>query len=151
MPTAKVPNPRKDFLFTIILPGLNPFQAQTVKLPDIDLDSVEHGDTNFDIKTAGRKKIGNLTIGQILDATRPESYFKDWAKLIQDQDLGGGELPSLYKRSCIVQEFSSDGVTVLDTHIYDGCWPVKVNGREFNRKGSDNTMESIELSVDKIR
>jgi hypothetical protein len=151
MPTAKVPNPRKNFQFTIIFPGLDPFQAQDVKLPDFDLDSVEHGDVNYDVKTAGRIKIGNLTISQILSATKSEKYFADWARQIQDQVTGGGELPSLYKRSCIVMELAPDGVSSLDTHIYDGCWPIKINGRELNRKGSDNTMESIELSVDVVR
>lgn len=146
--SAKIPNPRKQFQFTIILPGLNPFLAQEVKQPDVDFDVQEHGDTNFDVKTAGKKKIGMLTVNKIAPADGIDTFFRTWANQIQNTLLGGGALPSNYKRTIMVEEYSNDGVTVLERHIYSGCWPSKINGKDLSRKGSDNTTQSIEFCVD---
>lgn len=145
---AKVANPRKQFQFNVIIPGLNPFLAQEVKLPDSDLDMVEHGDTNFDVKTAGKKKLGMLTVNKILPADGLDQFFRVWQRRIQNTLTGGGELPSVYKEPIMIEEYSSDGITVIDRHIYTGGWPQKINGRDFSRKASENTVESIEFCVD---
>lgn len=147
---AKVPNPRKNFQFNIYLPGLNPFAAQEVKLPDDEFDSVEHGDTGYDVKTAGKRKLGNLTITSILPSITLDDYMKNWRNRIRNFLTGGGELPSVYKAIIMVEEFGPDNLTVIDRHTYNGCWPLKTNGREFSRKGSENTIESIEFSVDEV-
>jgi phage tail-like protein len=146
---AKIPNPRKQFQFNIIIPGFNPFLAQEVKLPDVDFDIQEHGDTNYDVKTAGKKKIGTLTVSKICPADNPgDTQFRQWGKDIQNTDTGGGQAPSQYKRTIIVEEYANDGLTVVERHILKGCWPNKINGKELNRKGSDNTMQTIEFCVD---
>lgn len=146
--SAKISNPRKHFQFTILIPGLNPFLAQEVKLPDVDFDIVEHGDTNFDVKTAGKKKMGQLTVNKIKPADSLDIYMKLWQKRIQNSKTGGGELPSQYKATIAVLEYSNDGQTVIERHTYTGCWPQKRNGIDLNRKGSENTTESIEFCVD---
>ena len=145
---AQIENPRKQFNFSIAVPGLNPFLAQKVNTPDSDIEQVSHGDTNHDIKTGGRIKIGNLMIEKISPATQGDTWFWDWMKAVQNTRLGGGALPSLYKRTLEVVEFSTDGVTVLNRHTYEGCWPTKLNGVELSRLGSDNTLQSVEFSVD---
>lgn len=145
---AHVENPRKQFQFTIIIPGMNPFLAQTVKMADVELDSVEHGDTGFSVKTAGMKKIGKLTVDKISPAEAPDVYFRNWQKTIMNTNIGGGLLPSLYKKGLMIEEYSADGITVINRTFYRGAWPQKVNGHELNRKGSDNTIESIEFEVD---
>lgn len=145
---AKVSNPRKQFQFTIIIPGLDPFLAQEVKTADTEFDVAEHGDTNFLVKTAGIRKIGTLTVSRIQRADRIDTYFKKWADRIQNTVTGGGQLPSQYKTAVIVEEYSNDGITVIERAIYTGCWPQKINGKELSRKGSENTVESIEFSVD---
>lgn len=147
---AKVPNPRKQFQFTIIIPGLNPFLAQEVKLPDVDFDVQEHGDTNFQVKTAGQVKYGTLQVSKIQPATGLDVFMENWARRIQNTLTGGGELPSQYKEQAIVEEFSSDGITVIQRHIYSGVWPSKLNGKDLSRKGSENTIHSIEFCVDEI-
>lgn len=145
---AKVDNPRKQFQFTIIIPGLNPFLAQDVKTPDSEFDSVEHGDTGFLVKTAGLKKIGMLSINKICPADDTDKFFKLWQRQILSTDQGGGQLPSQYKRPILIEEYAPDGITVINREMYRGCWPQKLNGKDLNRKGSDNTIESIDLSVD---
>lgn len=145
---AKVANPRKQFQFNIVILGLNPFLAQEVKSPDIEFDNTEHGDTGFLVKTAGIKKVTALTISKICPADSLDSYFRSWQNRILQTDIGGGQLPSQYKVPILIEEYSSDGVTVVDRHLYRGCWPQKINGKDFNRRGSDNTVESIDFSVD---
>ena len=71
---AQVSNPRKEFNFTIqIAPApINPFLAQKVEIPEITIDQTEHGDTNHDIKTAGRIKFGK----DIEDSVEIKRLFK---------------------------------------------------------------------------
>lgn len=145
---AHVDNPRKQFQFTVIIPGLNPFLCQEVKSPDSDFDEVEHGDTGFFVKTAGMKKIGKLSISKICPADGTDKFMKNWQRRILQTDQGGGQFPSQYKLPILIEEYSSDGRTVINRETYRGCWPQKINGKDFNRKGSENTVEAIEFSVD---
>lgn len=145
---AQIANPRKQFNFTISSPGLNPFLAQKVTLPEVSTDITEHGDTNFLIKTGGIRKIGLLIIEKIMVATGPDNWLRDWILEVQNTQLGGGLLPSIYKRTITVDELSNDGVTIINSHTYYGCWPSKKDPIELNRMGSDNTMERLELCVD---
>lgn len=145
---AQIENPRKQFNFSISIPGLNPFLAQKVTLPDVEVEQVSHGDTNYDVKTGGRLKVGNLSIEKISSATQPDSWFFQWMKAVQNAQLGGGALPIAYKRTIEIVQYSTDGVTVLNRYVYTGVWPAKKNGIELNRMGSENTLESVEFSVD---
>lgn len=145
---AKINNPRKQFNFQITIAGLNPFLCQEVKTPDSEFDIATHGDVNFEVKTAGIKKIGQLTITKIFPVDFPDTAIRDWGSSIQDTRAGGGALPSEYKRTVLVQQFAPDGVTVLEQWEYDGVWPQKRNGIDFNRKSSENTTQSIEFCVD---
>ena len=148
---AMIENPRKEFNFSIFTPGLNPFLAQKVTLPDWEVDEVAHGDTNYDVKTGGRAKFGSLTIEKISVATAPDNWIWLWIRQIQDVFLGGGQLPSTYKRTIEIHEYSTDGITILNRHVLYGVWPKKINGKELNRMGSDNTLEKIEFAVDRPR
>lgn len=144
----KIPNPRKQFQFNIIIAGLNPFLVQEVKTPDVDFDSTEHGDTGYLVKTAGIKKISTLTITNIHRADFPEILFNMWSRDIMNTTIGGGLPPSMYKKSIIVEEYANDGITVIERTTYLGCWPQKINGKDLSRRGSDNTARTIEFQVD---
>ena len=148
---AQIPNPRKQFNFTIQTPGLNPFLAQKVTIPDFEIDVVEHGDTNFDVKTGGRHKFGMVAIDKISTALGPDNWIWEWQQEIQDVFIGGGLLPSIYKRTIEIFQFSNDGISTINRWVCFGCWPHKINGVELNRLGSENTTESIELCTDQIQ
>lgn len=145
---AKVNNPRKHFQFNILVPGLNPFLCQEVKMPDVDYDSTPHGDTNFEVKTAGMKKIGTLQITKICPADAPDRFVWNWFSLIGNTLTGGGALPSVYKKSIIIEQLGPDGFSVLQRWEWHGAWPRKINGVEFSRTSSANTVEVIEFEVD---
>lgn len=147
---ANIENPKKQFNFQIFLPAMNPFLAQKVTLPDFSADVVEHGDFNYLVKTGGINKVGTLNIEKISSALFPDSQFFNWIQTIQNAMVGSGALPSSYKTTITVEHYAPDGFTVLDRYIMEGCWPSKLNGVELSRVDSGNTMESIEMQVDRM-
>jgi phage tail-like protein len=149
---ANIENPRKDFNFSIQIVGepINPFLVQKVKLGDISINQTKHGDTNHDIKTGGRVEIGDLELEKLLTTSGADNYMFDWAYSVQDVMLGGGLVPNQYKRTIIVNELAEDGTSVLNSWINIGCWPSKINGQDLSRMTTDNSLEKISFSVDKI-
>lgn len=147
---AKVKNPRKGFNYSITFPKhpINSYLAQKVTLPDVEIEQVSHGDTNHDIKTAGRVTVSNLVIEKLITTSGSDTWAFDWLMACQDPKLGGGNIPTVYKETVVVSELAEDGVTVLNTNIYDGVWPTKITGLEFDRQSSDNIVEKVEFSVD---
>lgn len=148
---AQIENPRKQFQFSIAIAPLpmNPWLAQKVNIPDISIDIAEHGDSNHDIKTGGRVKYTTINIDKISTTSGSDNYFFDWAASVQDV-LVGGLPPQAYKKVVTITELAEDGQTVINTWICKGCWPSKINGLELTRQGSDNTIEAVEICVDKI-
>lgn len=147
---AHVQNPRKAFQFNIYIAGIDPFCCQDVKLPDNAIDSVEHGDTNYKVKTGGMVEITDLNIKKILSSSALDRYVWDLQRRIQNTNTGGGELPSDYKFTIRVEQLAPNGITVLQTWLYEGCWPKKINGVDFSRMKSENTIEDIDFSVDRL-
>lgn len=148
---ANITNPRKDFNFSIqIVPlPINPFLFQKLKLPDIDISQVKHGDTNYDVKTAGRVEVGNLEIEKLMTTSGADNYFYDWALSCQDVVVGGGLVPDMYKRTVLINELAEDGTSILNTWVYTGAWPTKINGQTLDRMSTNNSIESVTLSVDR--
>lgn len=149
---ANISNPRKQFNFTIqVAPApINPFLAQKVEIPEISLDVAEHGDTNYDVKTAGRQKVGVITIEKIMTTSGADNYMFDWLNSCQDTIIGGGLVPQFYKRVVTISELAEDGTSILNTWVCQGVFPIKIDGQTLDRKSSDNTIEKIELSVDRV-
>tara|TARA_R110002020_G_scaffold54690_5_gene152277 strand:- start:3518 stop:3979 length:462 start_codon:yes stop_codon:yes gene_type:complete len=149
---ANISNPRKKFNFTISIPTapIDPFLVQNVEIPEREIEVVEHGDTNHDIKTGGRVKIGMITLEKISTTTGADVYFEDWMLLVQNEVIGGGSAPAIYKKLIIITELAEDGTTQINQWTAIGCWPSKRNSISLDRTESDNTIESVELCVDKL-
>lgn len=147
---AKVANPLKQFQFQILIPGMNPFLAQKVKLPDEESDVTEHGDAGFLVKTPGLAKLGMLTVEKIKSATVVDDSIRNWRREIFNYSSGLSGIPAAIKRPIVIEQFGPDGISVIDRFIYNGCWPQKVNGIDYDRKGSDNTIETIDFCVDEV-
>jgi hypothetical protein len=56
----------------------------------------------------------------------------------------------MYKKTIVITEHAEDGHTVLNTWTASGVWPCKINGLDLDRMASENSIESIEFSVDKL-
>lgn len=147
---AKISNPRKVFNFSIQFPThpIDTYLCQKVTLPDVEVEQVAHGDTNHDIKTAGRISVSNLVVEKLSTTSGSDTWINDWIMACQDILLGGGNVPSVYKQTCIVSELAEDGVSVLNTHVYTGVWPCKYTGLALDRTSSENVIDKVEFSVD---
>ncbi len=150
---AEVANPHKKFQFTLSIPRVGTFLAQEVTLPEIESDIVEHGDTNYIIKTGGIAKFGMLTVNSIQSANVLASdtvRLYEWVRQIQDPYAGGGDTPANYKVEGSVTQYATDGSTVLATWEFEGLWLQKINGVELSRTDSENTVHALEFCVDKM-
>ncbi len=149
---AQIANPRKKFNFTIEVVGFpfDPFLAQKVTIPEREIEVVEHGDTNHDIKTAGRNKYGMIRIEKIMTTTGSDTFFEDWMSQAQNVILGGGLTPQAYKRILTISELAEDGQSLINQWICTGVWPSRRDEIDLDRNESDNTIESVELCVDVI-
>lgn len=149
---AQVKNPRKKFNFSLTFPKhpLNPFLCQKVNLPDLEIEQVSHGDINSDVKTAGRVSVGNITVEKLLVTSGSDTWGMDWFYSAQDPINGGGLTPAQYKEEMVINELAEDGVSIINSWLCTGVWPCKVSGIELDRTSSDNTIETIEFSVDTV-
>lgn len=147
---AKVANTRKSFNFKIEVDGVDQFEVQKVDIPEVELDSVEHGDINYSVKTAGRVKVGDLVLEKIKPIPGSDSWAWDWLRSAQSQLAGGGLLPLAYKRILTIKEMDTTGLITLNRYICTGCWVKKVKTSTLDRTSSDNLIETITLSVDTI-
>ncbi len=150
---AKVANPRKKFNFSIqISPDpINPFLFQKVNIPDAEIEEVPHGDTNHDIKTAGRVTYGKIVCEKLMVSDQGDSYIWSWFDTCQSSTLGGGAPPALYKKVITIVEFAEDGATVLNTWVCTGVWPSSLPGDEKDRQSSENSIENVEFTIDKLQ
>lgn len=146
---AQVSNPHKKFQFSIFLYGMNPFLAQKVTIPEREVEPVAHGEGNYSVKTGGMITLGNVVIEKLSNANAPDRLFYGWIKMVQDEFGGGGAIPDIYKKAMQIQMLATNGFSVLKTYNYLGVWPTKINGIELDRMSSDNTIETIEFSVDR--
>lgn len=149
---ANFANPRKRYNWSItITPDpINSFMFQKVTLPDADIEAIAHGDSNHDIKTAGRVSYGNIVAEKLQPSNAGDTYMWSWFDTCQSSIIGGGAPPNVYKKVITLVEFAEDGVTVLNTWNAEGVWPQRIPGAEKDRNSSDNTIETVEFSVDKL-
>ena len=102
---------------------------------------------NRDVKTAGRVKIGDLIVEKLLTTSGSDTWAHDWLMACQDHLAGGGLVPSEYWETMTVNELAEDGKSVLNSWLLDEVWPKKIDGIEFDRTASENSIEHIEFSV----
>lgn len=149
---AKFANPRKIFNFSIqIVPEpINPFLFQKVTVPDAEIEQDMHGDTNHDIKTAGRVSYTNIICEKLMPSDQSDTYMWSWFDICQSSMLGGGVPPDQYKKSLEIVEYAEDGITQLNRYLAHGVWPSKLTGYDLDRSESGNVIETIEFAVDKF-
>lgn len=165
MAVRVVKNPRKAFNFLVEIKGLSfmpVFGAQSVTLPDSEIEDVEHGFGNTVLHTGGLVKPGTIKISRIISlgadsiANKESEGFYLWQQLVQDGKAQSGGDPDDYKFTVVFKEIapSGFGVTgaeepvVISVFSAVGCWPQMVNGREYKLGQSENLVENVDLKVD---
>jgi len=148
-------NPRKKFNFRVSIlpmPEIPTFSVQQITLGDSVIEQVEHGFGNTVLKTAGQIKPGTVNLHMIEESHSGVIGAKLWAWhwQVQNPALQAGADPMEYKRILKIEELGTGlgTPTALNVWFAVGAWPATMNGKEFDRVSSDNTVRSIEFSVD---
>lgn len=152
---AVITNPRKQFNFRISFPGLpfHSYLAQDVTLPDSEIEEVSHGEGNKDIKTAGKRTFGKITVEKLLTSLPADPMnmaMWAWHDSCQSAISGGGNPPSAFKRLCVIEEMDHTGLIPINRWVCEGVWPSRIPGQKQSRGSSDNTIETVEFSVDSV-
>lgn len=152
MAVININNPRKEFQFRLEFPGLplNQWLVQEVSIPSTEIDVVAHGDANFDVNTGGRVKFGKVPLKKIMTTDGGDNFFYNWITSVQDAYTGGGMIPTDYKKTIIITELAEDGASPLNKWQLEGAWPSSIGEMNLTRKGSENTIEDVTLTVDRI-
>lgn len=146
----KVANPRKVFNFRVEVAGIDQFEVQKVTLPEIEIEGVEHGDVNYKVKTPGMVTVGDMTFEKLKRLPGSDTDMWDWLNQAQNITTGGGLLGLDYKRNVVIKEMDSTGTNTVNSYVCTGCWVKKIANSDFDRQGSDNSIETVTLSVDTI-
>lgn len=144
-----VANPRKAFQFVVEIDGVNQFEIQKFTTAEVEIDKVEHGETNFKVKTAGMVSVGDVTMEKLRPLPTTDVWAWTMLREAQDMETGGGGLEGMYKKVMVVKEMSADRVSTVNRWIYTGAWVCKVSQSDFDRMSSDNIIETVVWSVDK--
>lgn len=148
---ANINNPRKNFNFSIYVEGLNPWLAQEVTIGEVTIEKVIHGDANYEVKTGGMRKVGDVNIKKLIPSDATDMWLTNWMDQVQSAETGGGKLPSEYKRDLFVEMYGPDNFTVIGRWQIVGAWPARRGEYGLNRLSSDNVLDDIDLSCDDIR
>ena len=145
-----VDNPRKVFNFKVEIEGLDQFEVQEFKLPDIEIEKTSHGDGNKTVHTPGMIKVGEAELKKLRDLPNSDKWAIDWLYQAQNPSTGSGGLPSTIKKTVIIRELSTDGITTANKWTLYGCWPSKISMSNFTKGSSDNIIETVTLCVDTV-
>ena len=144
-------NALKVFGFVLEIDGVDQILIQDVKFPDVEIGKVEHGATNYNVKTAGGVTVGDAELQKIKAAPEGDSWAWEWATSAQDAFAGGG-LTEDFKRDVIFKEMAPDGVTTINSWLWEGCWVMKISTSNYKRGAQDeNVLETLTLSVDRVQ
>lgn len=145
----RIQNPHKKFQFGLLLYGMDEMRAQKVTTPEYSLDVIEHGEGAYKVKTAGMVNFSTFTIEKIEGGLLPDKLFWRWIQSIVNARAGTGLPAEAYKQNAQIFKRNVLGVNI-GTWVCEGVFPMKINGVELDRVSSENTIETIEFSVDLV-
>ena len=143
-------NPRKLYRFAVECDGLETAYVQKCKIPKIEVKDAKHGEGPFSIKTASKVDFGNIELDCLKPAESSAVWWKDWLALVINLNDGSMGTPDLYKKTIFIQEFSADGVTIIDSWECGGCFPVEIDPSELDKLGEGNAVDKLKLSCDYV-
>lgn len=137
---------RKIFRFALEINGVDELLIQEVKKPKVEVGSVTHGGPNGkDIKTAGGTTISDAEIRKIKSAGVSDSWA--WDLMVQAQQ----GVEAAYKFDAVLKELAEDGVTTLNSWLWEGCFVKSPEDSDFKRGvQNENIIETVMISVDDV-
>lgn len=143
---VKVGNARKNFNFKVIMAGVTSFMVQTFTPPEKEIEEVEHGDSNYNVKTPGKASWSNAEMGKLLMVAAPDNAMWQWMLQCQNTTFGVGAALG-FQRQIQVIELGPDNVSTLNTHVIT-CWPSKISYGDKSRvESGENVIETVTFAV----
>jgi len=138
MPTGQRTDPYRGFRFRVEIDGITTAGFSEVTIPDSTTDSVDYRegtDTPTQKKLSGLIKYGNITLKKgITDSM--ELY--DWRKQVEQKGASGAR--------------KNMSLILIDEEGNDKCrwdiveaWPTKYDASDFNAKGNEVIIETLEI------
>lgn len=142
---------QKVFSFAIEIAGVDQFLIQDVKEPEVEVGAVEHGATNYNVKTAGGVAVSDAELQKIIPTTIGDRWAWDWMQSAQNPHTGTGGLPSQYKKDVVFKVLNPLGVAI-EAYLWEGAW-VRKSAKSNRKRGNqnENVIETVTMSVDKVR
>lgn len=134
----------RNFRFRVEIDGITQAGFNEVTVGDTSTEAVEYregSDPTHPRKLSGQTKYGNITLKWGLTDS-PELY--DWYKLIVENGAQNN------RRNCSIILVDEEG---NDKSRWDleGAWPIKYDPTDFNAKGNDVGIESLEIVTESYR
>jgi len=145
----RVANPRKIHNFFLSIDGVDQFEIQEMSFPELSLDVVEHGDTNYIVKTPGILKIGTIQLKKLKRMETTDTWAITWLFGGQNPIIGGGILPSLLVRTITIEEREASNTITVGRIVWEGAWCSNVGQNAYSRMQSENIIQDITLQVEK--
>ena len=144
-----VANVVKANAFKIEVGGVDQFEFQKLKAPEVELKTASHGgEGGLEIKTASGIKTGDMELEKVVPAAGADSWAWDWMKQAIDPQTMTGGLPTDYKRTLVIRELNPDG-SYANSYMAEGAFVKKISKNDKERLSDDNVIQTVVLSVDK--
>lgn len=136
-------NMRQNHLFILEIDGVDQLLIQELTTPDVELQEMLHGGpiNSPDIKTPGKKKVGDLTLKKIAPINGVDNFA--WVWLEQAATMSRGA----YARNVVLRLTDETGLRTLARFAGARLWPKKISGMQLKRSGdSENSIEEVLFS-----
>jgi T4-like virus tail tube protein gp19 len=144
-------NATKVFNFAIEINGIDQFLIQDVKVPEVEIGAVEHGASNYNVKTAGGVATSDAELQKIVPAPGGDRWAWDWLMKAQDPNNETGGLTEDYYKDIVFKELSPSGAT-LNSDLWIGSWVRKVSKSNYKRgKQDENVIQTVTISVNRVK
>jgi len=142
-----VANPRKNHRFALEIAGIDQLLIQEVDLPDVEVTEVTHGGAvnESDIKTPGKKKIGDLVMRKLKASTSADNWVWPWLELTIRT------IREAHAQYAFLKEVDETGFKTIARYELGEIWPKKITGLQYKREGDpENLIEEITFSISKF-
>ena len=125
-------DPKKVFNFVVEFEGLDSMHVQEAKIPDTEMESVEHGAGDYKVKTPGMKIVGDIELKKLRVNGVADSWAWDWMESARSKTSND------FKKTLVLRELNIDESGTTDGWMFKGAWVKKISVDSYKRLNSDN-------------
>ena len=130
----------KNFRWDLEMDGLPFGYAQKCNIPEQSFNEVTHGGDEKDVKTAGRRAVGDITIEKLMPGNDPDNFATDWFQAQVDTP------PSEHCRDFYIIHYGFNRQTVIGRWLVLGAWVKSIKYADNEKGSDDNMVETMTLA-----